>query len=65
MQLLLAGKCGRGGTGSSKVAAALVRMTQIEPRAGVVVVHRDDAQVNTRGGGGAARLSKESQASWG
>ncbi len=55
----------RGGTGSSEVAAALVRVAQIEPRAGVVVVHRDDAQVDARGGGGAARLSEESQASRG
>lgn len=47
-----AGKCTRGG----EVAIRLVRVSQIEPGARVVVVHGDDAQVHARGGGGAAGL---------
>ncbi len=48
-----------GCTGGCEVAAALVRVTEVEPRASIVVVHRDDAQIHARGGGGAASLREK------
>jgi hypothetical protein len=43
-------------TGGGEVAAGLVRVAQVEPSAGIIVVHRDDAQINTCGSGGVAGL---------